>query len=597
MTTASAGCRIHSQISAWELYSARESKSRVRGRTVPKRLIGIFAVFLLGLGAVAQQQQPTVTIQKSSELVTIPVLVTDKSGKPIHGLTKQDFTVKEDGKIDRTIAVFEELQAAPGPVQRITRTEAVFSNYGAADAKIHRVTLIVIDMLNTPLMGQAHARTQLIKFLASNVRGNDPTALLVIGRNGLTQIHAVTSNPEVLVQALKRVRGQYSNADSIEANETAEANMENSSVSAMNADSLKQDVSDETDQLTRFMKDSETMANAFQQREAIRITLAALEQIAHAYGGLPGRKTLIWASSGFPFMVEDPRSILGFGLDTLADYERTFRAMNTANIAVYPIDALGLYNPSYSQYDATRMVNPRMPRRGIQPIYNRPEQLQDTLRTFASATGGNACLNSNDLAKCFQKAEQDSDDYYMLAYYLPSDDRKPGWHKLKVTVDRKDTRVRARSGFLVANPEVIKQEDTRKTEILNALGSPVDYTSLPFEVAWRESNPDAAHPGRMLAQFEVGVPADAFTIDADQHNHVQIDIAALALTEQKKEAGEFTKIIEAHLKPESLETVHRGGIRFSDQISLPKGRFTVRFVVRDDLGGRIGTVTAPVEIN
>jgi VWFA-related protein len=564
---------------------------------VSKRLISILGVFLLCLSAIAQQQQqPTITIQKSAELVTIPVLVTDKSGKPVHGLTKQDFTVKEDGKTDRSLAVFEELQATPGPVQRVSRTEAVFSNFGASDTKLHRVTIIVLDMLNTQLMDQARARSELIKFLASNVRGNDPIALLVIGRNGLTQIHAITSNPGVLIQALKRVHGRYSNADSIVANETEQANLED----AFDAHSSinNQDVSDETNQLNQFMKDSESAMDAFEQRQAIRTTLAALEQIAHAFGGLPGRKTLIWASSGFPFLVEDTRSILGFGTDTLADYERTFHAMNTANIAVYPIDALGLSNPSYTQYyDVARIGNRRLPRPSNRPVYDRAQQSQDTLRAFASATGGNACLNTNDLAKCFQQAEQDSDAYYMLAYYLPSDDRKPGWHKLKVTVDRKDIHVRARSGFLVANPEVIRHQDTRKTEILTALGSPVDYTGMPFMIGWGDVKPDEAHPGRMLASFELGLPADAFTIDTEEKNHLKLDVAALALTDNKKEAGELTKIIEAHLKPESLDTIHKSGIRFSDHISLPKGKFTVRFVVRDDLGGRIGTVTAPVEIN
>lgn len=562
-----------------------------------KQCLSILTVLFCAVTAAPQQQQqPTVTIQKSAELVTIPVLVTGKSGKPIHGLAKQDFEIKEDGKFDRPIAVFEEFQATSGPVRRTSKTDAEFSNFGASDSKLHRVTIIVLDMLNTPFTAQARARSELIKFLAGNIHGDDPIALLVIRRSGLTQIHAITTNPEVLIRALQRVRGQHSNADSHAANETAEANME--SLGAFDVNFKQQDVAEETNQLNQFMKDSEESMDAFEQREAIRTTLASLEQIAQAFGGLPGRKTLIWASSGFPFLVEDPRSILGFGTDTLADYERTFHAMNTANIAVYPIDALGLSNPSYTQYyDVGRMGNPRLPRPGNRPIYNRAQQSQDTLRTFASATGGNACLNTNDLAKCFQNAEEDSDAYYMLAYYLPSESRKPGWHKLKVTVDRKDTHVRARSGFLVANPEVIQQEETRKTEILNALGSPVDYTGLPFAVSWGEIEPDGAHPGRVLAQFHVGVPADAFRIDADQNNHLQIDVAALALTEQRKEAGEFTKIIEVHLKPGSLDTVRRGGIRFSDHISLPKGRFTVRFVVRDDLGGRIGTVTAPVEIN
>lgn len=81
-----------------------------------------------------------------------------------------------------------------------------------------------------------------------------------------------------------------------------------------------------------------------------------------------------------------------------------------------------------------------------------------------------------------------------------------------------------------------------------------------------------------------------------QHNHIDLEVAALALTERKKEGGELNKSLVARLKPDLLDQFRHFGIRYCDVLSLPKGTYTVRFVVRDNLGGKIGTVTAPLEL-
>jgi VWFA-related protein len=443
-------------------------------------------------------------------------------------------------------------------------------------------------MVNTPFTAQAHARDELLKFLVSNVRGDQPTALLIIGRTGLKQIHAITTDPQVLVAALKRVSGQSSTADTLAG-------------SAIDADNNA--LLDESNQLSDFRKQSDGLIGDFQQRDAIRITLSALEQIGQAFSGVAGRKSLIWASSGFPFLLEDRSSVLGFGTDTVGDYDRTWRVLNSANIAVYPIDALGLSNSVYNQqFDATRRMVTRPTGPGSRfpnnaPRYDFYRQTQDTLRAFASATGGVACLDRNDLAKCFLEAQEDSDSYYLLGYYLPPDQRKPGFHKLKVSLDQKHLQVRARSGFLIPDPTVVQQDDTRKSEVLTALASPVDYTNLHLLVNWGEVKPDKAHPDHIQTRFLLSVPPNSVTIDSALNNHISIDIAALALNSTRKEAGEFSKTVDAKLKAQTVELIRTSGLQFSDMLSLPKGKFTVRFVVRDNLGGRIGTVTAPLEVN
>src|SRR5947209_16681649 len=61
-----------------------------------------FILALLGLSAVAQQQQPNTpqgqgTIRVGTQLVVETVMVKDRNGKAVEGLTAQDFSVTEDG--------------------------------------------------------------------------------------------------------------------------------------------------------------------------------------------------------------------------------------------------------------------------------------------------------------------------------------------------------------------------------------------------------------------------------------------------------------------------------------------------------------------
>ena len=74
-----------------------------------------------------------------------------------------------------------------------------------------------------------------------------------------------------------------------------------------------------------------------------------MQQVAQALAVFPGRKSLIWASGGFPFSVSDTTMQLApAGRDTLSDvlplYEHTWQLLNDAQIALYPVDVKGLQN-------------------------------------------------------------------------------------------------------------------------------------------------------------------------------------------------------------------------------------------------------------
>src|SRR6266567_7153117 len=120
-------------------------------------------------------QAATATFSSSSELVLVPTVVNDKSGAHISGLTKQDFVLKQDGKV-RSIAVFEEVRTDSARVRRSRGEGGIFNNF-ESDGTYHRLIIIVLDLINTPLADQASAKEALVKFLLETAESGEPVCL------------------------------------------------------------------------------------------------------------------------------------------------------------------------------------------------------------------------------------------------------------------------------------------------------------------------------------------------------------------------------------------------------------------------------------
>ncbi|HEX9112419.1 MAG TPA: VWA domain-containing protein, partial [Terriglobales bacterium] len=524
-----------------------------------------------------------------TELVLIPTIATDKSGAHIRGLKKEDFTVLENGS-ERKIATFEEITTDTKRLFRPKR-ENEYSNFLGGGESARRITLIVLDLINTPFMDQAYARAELLKYLTQSVDRREPTGLFTLTRSGIHIVHDFTSDPRVLLAALRKVKGNASQlVDSPEDVEaiTGTASPDGSAGVDPGA------VQSEADRLQAMMEDAELNFQSFQQRLAITYTLQGMQQVAQALGGFPGRKSLIWAGGGFPFSVSDNTMQLApAGRDSLTDvlpmYEHTWQLLNDAQIALYPLDVKGL------QSNSPMASIGRPGRNYTRNISWRQMDTQAALQTFASMTGGRAYYNSNDLVKGFRDAVRDSSEYYMLGYYLDRSNPRPGWRKLAVKVKRDHVEVRARSGFFVTNATV-DPETSRDSDISSALQSPLDYTAMPMVVRW-DTVEASKEPGKKRVRYIVDLAADPALIDVADNNHVQLDFVALAKTPEGKQVDHpVGQKVDLHPAAERLATIREKGIGYRGALDLAPGEYTVRFVVRDDLSGRVGSVAAPLKV-
>ncbi len=267
--------------------------------------------------------------------------------------------------------------------------------------------------------------------------------------------------------------------------------------------------------------------------------------------------------------------------------------MNDAQIAIYSVD---LRLPTGGTMMTTGGVRPsdaEDPQFDTDAQANRVMQdTSSTLRLFADNTGGKAFMGGSNLSQSFRQAIQDDSSYYMLGYYVSAHNTKPGWHDISLTLHAKGAHMRYRNGFFLSRDT---SPASAREDVQLALSSPLDYTGVPMSVTWANRAPGKT-PGKIKVQFDLVMPANFATVDQSDGNHMIVDIAAVARNGKGEPVADLSQRIDARLDAAGMEQIQHHGMTYRNGLQLPPGEYNVRFVVRDSLGNRIGSVAAPVKV-
>ena len=344
------------------------------------------------------------------------MVVRDKKG-PVAGLTKDDFTVQDEGK-PQTIAVFSVVSAGASGATRATEPSS------SAPDSLPTATILLIDRLNTPIASQLYANQRIIRFLQTRKR-KDPVGIFVLGANlrMVLDLTPDTDRLERVVQGLKPQDARRITAD-------------------VSAEPAGDAVTDEM--AARSLEELQD----FVVSDRSRTTTAALISIAQRLKNIPGRKNLIWVSGSFPLLIVREHRTLNFS----DDINRAGRALTDANIAVYPVDARGLAGASFPTAEQSgqpagsclKTGEPCLP----PPGRGGPSGI-DTMNTLAGLTGGRAFYNTNGIEDSIQQAVDDAEVTYTLGFY-PADEPDETFHRLTVKVAGKGRDVRYRRGYYAA---------------------------------------------------------------------------------------------------------------------------------------------------
>jgi hypothetical protein len=100
-----------------------------------------------------------------------------------------------------------------------------------------------------------------------------------------------------------------------------------------------------------------------------------------------------------------------------------------------------------------------------------------------------------------------------------------------------------------------------------------------------------------MQSFLLEIDPAALTVDAADNNHIKLDVVAVALDLNGKILADLTQQLDLHPSAQELERLRRRKLFYSNAVWVSPHTSRVRFMVRDDLAGRIGTVSAPIEPN
>jgi hypothetical protein len=183
----------------------------------------------------------------------------------------------------------------------------------------------------------------------------------------------------------------------------------------------------------------------------------------------------------------------------------------------------------------------------------------------------------------------DSSDYYLLGFSIDSRHSKPGAHQIHVQVRDPGLQVRARTAYFVDDRS--EERSSRWAEIASAVDAPLDYTSLPFAVRWVDRH-DAKD--KLTLSFRYLLPKLALEPHNGNGVGLNLSFAAIAVTREGRRAGSFSKDFSGQLSSETTTQMREHGVVLDGAIEVDYSASTVRFVVRDNLTGRMGSLTVPI---
>ncbi len=543
-----------------------------------------------------------------TNLVLVPVIVTDKKGNHIEGLKAEDFEIKEEGSAQKILKL-DELTTDTVKIEKPAQDANNFTNQMMVDHP-KKLEIIVLDQINTRFASTADAHRGLINFLSRGVDSNTLLALVALQRNGIRVIHNFTSDPSVLSEALKKVQINLTARDT-----QTQDNLGDTSPADIEANMLQALLSNtdvgggSANELAAAMRASRAQANAridsSRQNQEALVTLECFQEIAQYFSGVPGRKSLIWASTAFPFSLGSTPGEVSRGT-TFDDWERTFHMLQDANIAVYPVDVGGLGEVGTANTLQTLNSGAISTGGGEGGVGVRRGQLdavsngslidptigrQQTMRNLADMTGGQAFYNNNDLSGLFRRAGEDSAQYYMIAYST-SNSGKPGWRKLSVKVRADGAKVRTRAGYYY-NPNGGMSEQTRQADELMAMVSDLNFASVPMRGQWSHIEPVG---DQRKVRFMLSIPAGVPMIDADHQHHISMDFRIVAKDATGKAVANIAQKMETNLAADDANTIETKGLDYANEFTLPPGQYKVHFVVRDNLRGTLGSIVTPLQI-
>jgi len=575
----------------------------------------------------APQTQNVPTLTVSVRRVVVDVVVTDAHGHPVRGLAASQFHVFEDGKPQSLRSFDEHTSESLPPPPKPDLPPNTFSNLSSAPAT-GPVTVILYDLLNTPIDAQPFARAQLLQFLKQ--RSVSSQIAIFVLSDKLHLLQGFTDDENQLIAALNSQNAGPYRSGSLQANGEASQQSDSLARTAGNQDAAAADQSVSFQELSTMLKHMESIESSFLIDRRVEITADALEDIARFLIALPGRKNLLWLSGSFPSGILPDASLGGRdSFDVTRNYSTTLvqatDLLNLGHIAVYPVDVRGLQTQPMFSAASNQTFAPGSGKdtAALRTFNQQQTSEHSTMDVMAEQTGGRAFYNTNGLKEAVATAVDDGSAYYTLTY-APTDPKldggarhirveltTPGYHldyRRTYFADNLDSKVAAAAAlpsdplaatlqhgapvahelFFEAHLGTFGPPTPATTEQMEALAKYAALNSPKKKAASLVEAPQLMQRyvieyGLLLRQLDI-------TTTADGVHHSNLDFAVVSFDSDGNTLNGVRSQVQDSIPPARFQRLQGGGYEVVQTVAVPARAAYLRLAVRDVSTGHMGSL-------
>jgi len=312
--------------------------------------------------------------------------------------------------------------------------------------------------------------------------------------------------------------------------------------------------------------------------------LFALRTVAQALAKINEKKSLLFFSGG----------IQRDGIENQASMRATINAAVRANLAIYSVDTRGLeaVGPLGDASTGSLRGNAGYNGGAVNNNMNANFATQEVMASLSTDTGGKAFFDSNDFAPAFAQVQRDTSAFYAIGFRSSNPLRDGRYRKLTVKVKRPGVKIEYRPGYYAPADFQHSAREDREQQLNDQLSSDLPATDVAVYLDTMYFRID---DNRYYMPVSLLVPGSQIPfVKGGDKDKATLDILGEVIDEVKRPIGHVRETVKLNLN-ENLNARQKN-IQYTTSFNLPAGKYQIKFVVRENQTGRMGSFLADVTL-
>jgi len=557
---------------------------------------------------VSPRAQQAPVFRAIRDMVLVDVVVRDRTGAIVRGLTAADFEVLEDGRPQQVLTFsFQEITkdavpvmsrdllagvedrvitgattpppakpaAPPAGAAAATAPPAVAQpapvdpvKFSSDELAGRRLMILLFDVSSMQPEDVQRAVDSGKKYVEEQMTPADLVAVATVGTT-LDVLIDFTGDREKVTAALNQLG--YTEGTAVPPPDASTMGTDEAAAAA-----AEEAATAETTELDMFNND---------------VRLRALKTLAETLQSIEQKKAIVYFSAGMQ----------RGGADNQVELRAAINASVRANVSIYPVDTRGLQAVVPGGAAAGGGGGGRGGGRGgggrglfsgaaVAQQFASLASSQDSLTTLAANTGGTAFTDSNDFGEAFKRVERDMSAYYILGYSSANVTKDGRFRRIQVRSKKPEVRIEARAGYYAERDFAHTARGDRETQLQEQLYAAVSATDLPV---FASAEFFRLAPDKYYVPISLAVPGTAVPVPPGK-DKVNLDVLGMIFDERGQPVGRIRQTLT--IPAGTGKTLEGKQILYQSGMTLPPGRFGMKVVVRENETGLTGSYEAPVRV-